>query len=389
MRIAIVNLTGGGFSGGQKKHLLSLLPRLAKHRYVDALLCVSPKGNDVASWFKESLSIEYGSCKPLNTSHLFHRPDAMMTECLKKFSPDIIFLPVDRYIRFGSIPVVNMVRNMEPFLPNMAGDTLQERFKKFVQRRLASESIRRSDHVIAVSGFVEEYLTTQMKLEQSKVTTVYHGLDHYHDRSDSKRPAGIPSEWRDGFLFTCGSVRPARGLEDIFKAFDYMKSINLSMRLVIAGTTLPGMKKYREGLVEWLAGRNLIENVCWAESLNEKEIRWCYENSSLFIMTSRIEACPNIAMEALSYGAISVAANNPPLPDFFNVNAEYYEPGNGRSLAEAIIKQLDLGSEQRKLLSKRAVESSKRFSWDSTADKTMNVLNQVYERSIRKSEYSA
>jgi hypothetical protein len=42
MRLAVVNLTGGGFSGGYKKYLENMLPRLAEHSEVEALLCASP-----------------------------------------------------------------------------------------------------------------------------------------------------------------------------------------------------------------------------------------------------------------------------------------------------------------------------------------------------------
>lgn len=384
MKIAIVNLTGGGFSGGSKKYLKNMLPRLAEHSEVNALLCVSPEGNDVSSWFAEPLAaVEYGCCSPLTLVHLAHIPDRKMALHLRRFSPDVIFLPVDRYIRLGDIPVVNMVRNMEAFMPNMKGDTLPEMFKKFVQRKLTGNSVWRVNHTIAVSRFVKDYLTATLHVPENKVSQVYHGLTPPANGSCT-RPVSVPAAWESGFLFTCGSVRPARGLEDVLEALAVLEARHLNMRLVIAGETVPGMRKYRDGLERLLALRGLTDSVCWAGNLNEKEIRWCYDRCNLFIMTSRIEACPNIAIEAMSYGAVSIAANNPPLPEFFGDCAAYYEPGNGLALAAAVIKCLALAPGECRTLSALARQRSGMFSWEVTAEKTVAVLRQALELSKRR-----
>lgn len=380
MRLAIVNLTGGGFSGGYTKYLKNMLPLLAKHDAVDALLCISPEGSDIASWFSVRPDVNFCSCSPLNLTHIFQRPDGKMVENLKLFSPDVIFLPVDRYVSFGGLPVVNMVRNMEPFVSHMKGDTLLERTKKIVQRKLTSVSVHRADHTIAVSKYVQDYLTESLHVARDKVSLVYHGLNPPQRYSEKNRPTVIPEGWDNDFLFTCGSVRPARGLEDALDALKHLSSRNMDFRLVIAGETVKSMENYRQGLEFWLGRNQLTDHVCWAGKLNAEELRWCYNKCRTFVMTSRIEACPNIAMEALSNGAIVVAASNPPLPEFFSDCAIYYEPTNGFSLAEAIINRTNLTSDERNSLSERACMRSHMYSWETTAEKTIAVLGKVVEQ---------
>jgi glycosyltransferase involved in cell wall biosynthesis len=381
MRLAIVNLTGGGLSGGYKKYLKNMVPRLAEHNDVDALMCISPTGNNISTWFNNNLTAtDFCECSPFTLNHLANIPDRKMTGCLKKFSPDIIFLPVDRYVRFQDLPVVNMVRNMEPFVPTLKGDTLTEILKKFIQKKITCESVRRADHTIAVSGYVKSYLTDALHVPEDKISQVYHGLSS-SPTGCGIRPASVPKGWDSDFLFTCGSVRPARGLEDVLDALVDLNAYNPKIKLVIAGETVPGMRKYRDGMERLLASRQLTNNVCWAGSLNDEEIRWCYENCSLFIMTSRIEACPNIAMEAMSNGAISIAADNPPLPEFFSDCAAYYEAGKKESLIKAFLDRIALDSGERRLLSERSRKRSKIFSWNLTADMTMTVLMNVLKHS--------
>lgn len=376
MRLAVVNLTGGGFSGGYKKYLKNMLPRLAEHHDVDALLCVSPEGSDVSVWFANPPDADYCTCNRLTLKHLAHIPDKKLVECLKRFSPDVIFMPVERYIKFNGVPVVNMVRNMEPFMSSMKGDSLQETFRKLIQRKLACHSVKRAGHTIAVSNFVKDYLTATLHVPENRVSQVYHGITA-HSNGSLRRPALVPAGWDGGFLFTCGSIRPARGLEDSLEALCELKAQKIDMRLVIAGEATPGLIKYREGLKRFCTSQGLEDSVCWAGNLNDQEMRWCYERCRLFIMTSRIEACPNIALEAMSCGAVSIAANNPPLPEFFSDCAAYYEAGNGRSLAEAIVNRIALDRREIISLSERARERSAMFSWDLTADKTMHILMQI------------
>jgi glycosyltransferase involved in cell wall biosynthesis len=372
----MINLTGGGFSGGYRKYLKNMLPRLVEHCDVDALLCVYPEGNDITKWFRQMPAADYCTCNPLTLSHFAHIPDRKMAECLRVFSPDIVFLPVDRYIRHDGVPVVNMVRNMEPFVPNMRGDTLQEMFRKFIQRKLTGNSVRRADHTIAVSGFVKDYLTVTLHAPENKVSQVYHGLT-LSPIGSCIRPVSIPIGWDGGFLFTCGSVRPARGLEDVLEALSYLKAQNMDLRLIIAGETVPGMRKYRDGLERLLASRGLTDNVCWAGNLKDEEIRWCYDRCSLFIMTSRIEACPNIALEAMSHGCVSISTDSLPMPEFFGDAAVYYSRGDVKSLCSAIQSVLTWNDEHRKEISERATMRASQFSWDSCAEKTVEALKKV------------
>ena len=380
MRLAIINLTGGGFSGGYRKYLKNMIPLLAEHAEVDKLMCVSAEGNDISGWFPSLKNTDYGECRRFSLPHLAFIPDRKMSECLRKFSPDVIFLPVDRYVRPNNLPVVNMVRNMEPLVPNMRGDTLREILKKYVLRKVICQAVRRADHTIAVSGYVKNYLMEKLQIPEDKISQVYHGLTS-QTGDCIRRPHSLPVGWDSGFLFTCGSVRPARGLEDLIGALTDLRLKKIDMRLVIAGETLAGMRKYRKSLERHLALKQLTDSVCWAGTMSEEELRWCYNKCSLFVMTSRVEACPNIALEAMANGAVAIASDNPPLPEFFSDCAAYYEAGKKESLAKAIISRLGLNCAEREAVSERSRKRSDMFSWKLTADMTMSVLMKVFRKS--------
>ena len=377
MRLAILNITAGGLSGGYRKYLDNLIPYFIGHKDISSLLIATPEGAIPVDWRGKYPSVKWVNLKPKMWS--LSGIGKNERKIIMRFDPEVVLIPTSRFWDAGNMPTVNMLRNMEPFAPNMKGDTVQEKLKKYIHRRLMRNAIKRADHTIAVSNFVKDYLTHTLHVPEKNVSMIYHGLTTTTSLSGKTRPASIPSVWADGFLFTCGSIRPARGLEDVIEALIELKSRGINMHLVIAGETTPGMKKYRESLDRMLILGGLTHNVCWAGYLNDEEMSWCFRNCNLFIMTSRIEACPNIAIEAMSYGAVSIAANNPPLPEFFSDLAAYYEPGNAQSLTTAILSRLSLDDNQRSRLSEQSQFRSKQFCWDVCAKKTIEELIKIYK----------
>ncbi len=82
-------------------------------------------------------------------------------------------------------------------------------------------AVKRADRVIALSRFVSDFLVTHWGISNEKIGLVYHGIDAKGD-GDGSRPHIIPKNWRGLFIFTAGSIRPARGLEDLLMAIKHL-----------------------------------------------------------------------------------------------------------------------------------------------------------------------
>ena len=330
MKIAIINLTGGGMSGGYRKYLCNVLPRMANNDYIKAILCATTDSIVVQGWFDPIPNVRFVSCKPFR--FLFSHRDVELMRELDEFSPDIIFVPVERNFRFKSVPVVNMLQNMEPFVANSDGNPIGERFRQWVQYVDGKRAIKKADGIIALSRFVSDFLITHCNVQNEKIGLVYHGVD-VKKNEDVRRPNVIPESWHGSFLFTAGSIRPVRGLEDLLIAVKYLSlKEEKSVRLVIAGECGHNMVSYQKKLKDWSEEKNLSDRIYWVGHLNQKEMAWCYQNCCAFIMTSRVESFGMIGGEAMSHGCICMSADNPCLPELFGDVALYYPPGDGKKL---------------------------------------------------------
>jgi len=350
---------------------------MARHDDVETILCATPEPIGVSDWFDLMPNVRFASCKPFR--FLFPHRDVALLRELERFSPDVIFVPVERNFRFNRVPVVNMIQNMEPFAKNVDGNPVGERFREWAQYVDGRRAIRNADGIIAISKFVSDFLETQWKIPAEKIGLVYHGIDPCRN-GDCKRPHVILKDWEGRILFTAGSIRPARGLEDLLQA---MKHLSLhgekSVRLVVAGESGHSMAGYQKKLKDWAQENKLSDRICWAGSLNEEEMAWCYQKCSAFVMTSRVESFGMIAGEAMAHGCICISADNPCLPELFGDAAIYYPPKDGQALAEVIKTVLAWDDNQRKTMSEKAKKRATEFSWDVCAEKTVAALVKAVE----------
>lgn len=372
MKIAIINITFQGISGGYKKYLLNVIPRLASNTGIESILCVFPEVFKADGWFKLLPKVEFVNYS--SYSFFSRRLDKGLHKIINKFSPDVIFVPVEKAVKFNDIPVVTMIQNMEPFVANVKRNSLAEKAKCILQTIFAKQAVKSSSRTIALSRFVQGFLVDHWHVPINKIDLVYHGIS-LDDNLLVKRPESIPIVWGNGFLFTAGSIRPARGLEDLILA---VKNINLSLLgikgIVIAGETTTEMLAYKQKILDLIKNNDLSKFFIFLDKIGTEQMAWCYQNCRVFIMTSRVESFGMIGVEAMSYGCVCVAADNPPLPEIFRDAALYYHPGDDRSLARVIQSGLSLNDVQRYELSQKAKKVASQFSWDVCAEKTMAVL---------------
>ena len=366
-------------SGGYRKYLRNVIPRMAKHDDVEAILCAAPATVNVKDWFdiNSTVAVEFVNCQPFRFLH--QSLDPQLRRHLEKFSPDVLFIPMERYFRFNDVPLVNMIRNMEPLICPNGGNSISEILRNWLRAKNAQKAVNKADRIIAVSEFVKNFLINRWGIPSDKIGMVYHGID-LPKGNVGIRPSSIPKNWDGRFLFTAGSIRPARGLEDVLSTMEYMMSYNTEMPgIVIAGESSANMIVYQRELQDWLKKRNLSSKICWVGDLNEEEMAWCYQNCQIFVMTSRVESFGQVALEAMSHGCICISADNPCLPEIFGDGAIYYEPKDGKALADAIQHVLAWDDNQRKVASERARMRAAKFSWDVCAKKTVEVLAKAAE----------
>jgi glycosyltransferase involved in cell wall biosynthesis len=376
MKVAIINMTHGGMSGGYRKYLLNIMPRLAYNSNIDSLLCLSPASLQVDTWFKKMQNVEFVNCSPFGIFNF--RFDRSLKQRLKQFSPDLIFIPVTRFFEFFGVPVLNMVQNILPFLyKGVEGLSFSEKLQLGFKHYESMKALKRADRTIVTSSFVKNLLTEKRDLPERKISLVYFGRDSLTETVI--KPVAIPSGLQKKYLFTAGSLEPYRGIEDIIGAVKCLKNDCFDLKVVIAGQARAQTLSYQRKLLELIKSYNLELDIIWTGQLSQGELAWCYQNCAAFIMTSRMETFGLVALEAMSNGCLCIAAENPPLPEIYLDSACYYPPKDPCSLAKAIKELLGWNKEKKIAMAEKAKERSEYFTWDKAVDGLINEFKTTIE----------
>lgn len=362
MKLAVVNLTGGGFSGGYRKYLRRMVPLLSQHPRVERLDVFVPP---------QSMRNVADFAIPLRTwpADDARSGFAQLKRDLHALRPDVVFIPTARHIDLGAIAVVAMVRNMEPLLVPFGGNPLTEALRNLARAAAARRAVRRARRVIAVSGFVRDFLVERWRIDPRRVGVVPHGVDPLAAQPNR-------DEKDSGPLFTAGSIRPARGLEDAIRALAILKK-RRTVKLVIAGAPDGPMLRYAARLRRLAASLGVDRDVDWAGQLAENAMTDAMRGCAAFVMTSRAEACPNLALEAMSAGCATVSVDHRPMPEFFGDAALYYRAGQVDQLAQQLLRVLEVPGPAMTALRDAAQSRAAQFTWSRTAEQTIAELERA------------
>ena len=367
LRIAIANPTGGGMSSGYVKYLIGIVPELICHPDVAAVRVF------VAPALKKPLRPDL----PLEAIDRDEWP-----RHIARFGADVLFVPTARTVRCPGIPQVTMMRNMEPVTVPFTGHTVIEGVRNVARAAVALRACRSADRVIAVSNFVARFLRDRWRISEASIAIVPHGVEPPLPAEGWMRPAGIATE-DVPFLFAAGSIRPARGLSSLLDAFGRLAPRFPDLRLVIAGEATQATRHLAERLRAQAEALGVAGRVAWVGPLPPREMAWCYGRTSAFVMTSRAEACPNVALEAMSYGCPCVSVRRDPMPEFFGDAAVYVaRDDDGESLSDAVGLVLET-PERAALLRRHAISRASPFTWSTTARRTVEELQRAASRGVR------
>jgi glycosyltransferase involved in cell wall biosynthesis len=274
-----------------------------------------------------------------------------------------------------------MVRNMEPLTVPFGGNALPEAARNLARAYVARRACRRADRVLAVSQHVKDFLTGRWHVPAGKVGLVYHGAERLVPASEAVRPAALDGLGPGGFVFTAGSIRPARGLEDLIRALAPTDATRQpAPALVIAGRADAGTRAYGERMRRLAERLRVASRIVWAGQLGPPEMAWCYDHCAAFVMTSRAEACPNTALEAMAHGCQIVSTRQPPMPEFFGEAALYYQPGDPAGLARQLARAVTTPPEPERGRRDAARGLADRFRWADTAERTIGELARAVAR---------
>jgi len=367
-------------SGGAVSYLRNLVPLLSR-RFVE-----SPDGHELTLLAHESqrelLSPAPGTqCVWIGGARrsgwrrvLWERKN--LAAIMREANADILFTPSQIGPYISGIKQVLMLRNMEVFLHGGYQYSWKSKVRNVLLNRASKRSLCWADRIIAVSNFTRDHLVDSLKIETDRIHTIYHGRSSVDlsstDNEESDREALKQIGVGNQFILTCGSLLPYRRCEDVIEAFNRCADrLPAGMQLVIAGGGTD--KRYGALICRTIAFSPYRDRIIAAGHVPWSVMTSLYHQCALCVIATEIEACPNIAIEAMAAGCVIVSSNKPPLPEIFQEASVQYR---ARDLVH-LIEQIDRCMTDKDLrlnMKTRASQRAEAFSWQRCADETYTAL---------------
>jgi len=212
-------------------------------------------------------------------------------------------------------------------------------------------------------------------IPKSQITIIDICVDHDLYRYAPETYAGEPLI---GYL---GRIKKYKSVDHLLKAFSHVLNGLPDARLVIVGDgdNVPDLKKLAHDL-------GLSGSVEFTGFVSEQKKVEILQQCTVVVNPSIKEGWGLTVIEANACGTPTIAANVPGLRDSVidGKTGFLYQYGN-TDLCAQLIKDVVNNKKLREQLSANALEWAARFNWDTSAEKTLNLINHTIE-SYKKSK---
>lgn len=266
--------------------------------------------------------------------------------------------------------IINTVQNMEPLINQYYGSISEKVLMTCLKIRV-KYFVRRADATLCLSRYTEKWVSDHFPGKQTYVN--YLGADDTvvkDVRIENPKVVSILSANKK-IVFSAGSICPARGIEDLIYAASHLLKSRTDFYVAFAGKQTERQARYRRKLKNRISRLGLDNKFIWLGNCNEAEMRELYKNSAVFVMTSRVEACPNVLLEAMQSGCKIVSNRVEPMTEILGDAGCYYEQGNYLELSTTINNQLYNPDVKVKNAS---VERASRLTWEQWGHNILNML---------------
>jgi glycosyltransferase involved in cell wall biosynthesis len=233
-----------------------------------------------------------------------------------------------------------------------------------------------TDRLIAVSR-ASVHFARSVGFPEKRITVVPNGVDlscfnGEIDASVMRKELGIGGE---PLVMTAARLIKRKSPDLLISAFARVLKVVPDAKLVIAGSG-----REEDNLCRQIKGLKITNSVFMVGKLPKEKVAQFMAAADVFVLSSKMESFGLSLLEASAVAVPVVCSNAGGVPEVFQdgFNALLYPPGDDDAMAEAIIRLIQ-DRELAKKISANAVETAKRFTWETAAERTLRVYEEVLQ----------
>ena len=253
-------------------------------------------------------------------------------------------------------------------------------FHPWDRRMLFRLSIRRAarlaDAIIVPSLATGRDLAARFPLAKSRIRVVPHAPNERfvpQRPEDCLRVLASHGLAHGDYLLFVGNVEPRKNLQALIEAYDRMrKATRLLPRLAIAG----GAGWKNQGIHRAAATSAFAADIRFLGHVSDADLPSLVSGALAFVYPSLYEGFGLPPLEAMACGTPVITSNRSSLPEVVDDAALVVDPDDREALVDAMARLVS-DATLREEFRARGLERARRYSWDETARRTIEVYEEV------------
>ena len=262
-------------------------------------------------------------------------------------------------------------------------DTHREDLVRRAKRRLPTMT-RIATHILTDSEAVKKEICEHLAVSPQKITAVPLASRRMfspvaQDKTkEIRRRLGV----EDDFILFVGTVEPRKNLITLVRAFDeLMRTTDLHPQLVVAG-----QKGWlTDDLYKYVEQSGVKERILFTGYLSDADLAALYSSCRVSVYPSLYEGFGLPPLEAMACGAPVITSRIPVIMETAAGAARLVAPTDLQELTAALVEMLS-DPNARQHYAKVGRERATEFTWERTAQRTLEVYREVCNRSAAKQE---
>ena len=234
---------------------------------------------------------------------------------------------------------------------------------------LERHGIHKADKVIAVSNFTKTKIMDHYGLPSEKIRVVHNAVDfsqHYYDED-----FGIKKT--DRIVLFLGRITLQKGPDYFVHAAKKVLGHEKNVKFVIAGSG--DMEPF---IIEKAAELGIADKVLFAGFLNQDDVERAYKMADIYVMPSVSEPFGITALEAMKYKTPSIVSKQSGVSEVVRhcLKVDFWDVDEMSGKIIALLRYKPL----HETLKEDGYFEVKRFSWDTPAEKCIQVYNELISK---------
>lgn len=261
-----------------------------------------------------------------------------------------------------------------------ASKVLRQRLGNFYRRMVATRVARRADRIITDSEYSRQEIVKYLKVFPDGIRVVYLGIDESFSSladANASPPKEISGQSLDGpFILALGAGDPRKNTMAVIRAYGSRRLDlpNLEKLVIVGLRDWRGSAAYE--LVDKLG---LSKSVLLAGYVSEELLTRLYTSASCLLYPTLYEGFGFPVLEAMACGTPVITSDCTSVPEVAGGAAILVDPSSEESIGNALVRVLRDEPLRRQLIERGKVQVRK-FSWQETVRKTLDVYAELNEK---------